>query len=86
MEATTIVQPKGRLPVMYNQYGVTKDRVASLYRGLVDQITVVWRAQLGDGLAFELPLTIFVSSDHDAHVGRPCTVLAAISLSDAKRF
>ena len=71
---------------MYHQYGVTKESVLALYRGQVDQVHVVWRAQLGDGLAYELPLSGFVASRDDADGGRPRTVLVTLSLSEAKRI
>ena len=71
---------------MYSQYGVTKENVMSLYRGQVDQIHVVWRAQLGDGLVYEVPLSGFVASRDDVEGGRPRTVLVSLSLSEAKRI
>ena len=70
---------------LHSQYGVTKEAVLSLYRGAVDQVYVVWRAQLGDGLAYELPLSSFVTS-RDEEAGRPRTVVVALSLSEAKRI
>ena len=76
---------RGQPALMYSQYGVTKEAVLSLYRGAVDQVYVVWRAQLGDGLAYELPLSSFVTS-RDEEAGRPRTVLVALSLSEAKRI
>ena len=71
---------------MYTQYGATKESVSALYRGQVDQIHVVWRAQLGDGLAYELPLSSFVASRDEGEGGRPRTVVVTLSLSEAKRI
>ena len=69
-----------------HQYGATKETVLALYRGHVDQAHVVWRAQLGDGLAYELPISAFVASRDDADGGRPRTILVTLSLSEAKRI
>lgn len=71
---------------LFHQYGVTKQKVLALYRGQVDQVHVVWRAQLGDGLAYELPLSSFVASREEGEAGRPRTILVALSLSEAKRI
>ena len=71
---------------MHHQYGVTKESVLSLYRGQVDQMYAVWRTRLGDGLAYELPLSGFVASRDDAAGGRPRTVLVTLSLTEAKRI
>ena len=86
VEPTTRMHVRGQPAMMYSQYGVTKESVLALYRGQVDQIYVVWRAQLGDGLAYELPLSGFIASRDDAIGGRPRTVLVALSLSEAKRI
>ena len=77
---------RGQPAMMYSQYGVTKESVLSLYRGQVDQIFVQWRAQLGDGLAYELPLSSFVASRDEAAGGMPRTVVVSLSLSEAKRI
>ena len=71
---------------VYHQYGVTKQSVLALYRGQVDQIYVMWRALLGDGLAYELPLNGFIASRDDKDGGRPRTVMVSLSLSEAKRI
>ena len=77
---------RGQPAMMYTQYGVTKESVLALYRGQVDQIHIGWRAQLGDGMAYELPLCSFIASRDDADGGRPRTVLVSLSLSEAKRI
>ena len=83
-DTTARMHVRGQPALLYSQYGVTKESVLSLYRGQVDQVHVVWRAQLGDGLAYELPLTSFIASRDDG--GRPRTVIVALSLSEAKRI
>ena len=85
-EPTNRMHVRGQPAMVYSQYGVTKESVLALYRGQVDQIYVVWRAQLGDGLAYELPLSSFVASRDTVEMGRPRTVLVSLSLSEAKRI
>ena len=85
-DAASRMHVRGQPALMYSQYGVTKESVLALYRGQVDQVYVVWRAQLGDGLAYELPLSSFVASRDDVERGRPRTVVIALSLSEAKRI
>ena len=77
---------RGQPAMVLSQYGATKENVLALYCGQVDQIHVVWRAQLGDGLAYELPLSSFVASRDEADGGRPRTVVVTLSLSEAKRL
>ena len=84
---TSRLQVRGQPAQVCSQYGATKDSVLALYRGQFDQIHVVWRAQLGDGLVYELPLTSFVASKDVVEGGsRPRTVLVALSLSEARRI
>ena len=77
---------RGQPALMYSQYGVTKEAVLALYAGQLDQIHVGWRAQLGDGNAYELPLSSFVASRDDAEGTRPRTLLVSLSMSEAKRI
>ena len=79
-------QVRGQPAMVYSQYGTTQESVLALYRGQVDQVHVVWRAQLGDGLAYELPLSGFVASRDEADGGRPRTVAVILSLSEAERI
>ena len=87
--ASQQLQTGGRSAILfsrYTQYGATKESVLAMSDGQVDQINVMWRAQLGDGLAYEVPLSSFVASRDEMETGRPRTVLVALSMSEAKRI
>ena len=71
---------------LYSQYGATKEGVLALYRGQVDQVHVVWRARLGDGQVYEVPLSGFIASRDESQGGRPRTLLVTLSMSEAKRI
>ena len=70
----------------YTQYGASKEDVLAMAAGKVDKINVMWRAQLGDGFAYEVPLCSFVASREEVEGGRPRTVVVVLSLSEAKRI
>ena len=69
-----------------SQYGVINQSVLALYRRQVDQISIMWRAQLGCGWAHDVPLSGFVTSRDDAAESRPRMVLVTLSSSEAKRM